>query len=184
MFININKHEPRGTKHTWISLAQSQPALTSNVFHHIHCTALLISCLHGRSKHTWPLLLTPHFCCSVCARERRCNRISIWPEQKRPAAMENPHRVEGHPDTRRSACRSSSTPRRLWTTKYVTFNEQTKQKHRKVVIYTRWRHPVTQTEVGTLKSPPNPQTHCPMFSVESSKSSNMMSNVLRAEVEK
>lgn len=24
MFININKHEPSGTKHTWISLAQSQ----------------------------------------------------------------------------------------------------------------------------------------------------------------
>lgn len=54
---------------------------------------------------------------SLCWKPRYCG-ISIWPEQKPPAATENPRRVEGHPGTRRSACRSSSTARQLWTTEY------------------------------------------------------------------
>lgn len=56
----------------------------------------------------------------------RCSEITAWLEQKLPAATVNPRRDEGHPDTLRSSCRSSSTKQRL---------EEKKGKERKTALW-------------------------------------------------
>lgn len=76
--------------------------------------------------------------------ELRCQGISIWPEQRLPAATVNPRRGGGHPDTLPSSCTSSSTTQKLWTTKYVTFN---KQKYGKPFIYS---HPSPSCSTNLL----------------------------------
>lgn len=57
----------------------------------------------------WPFLLC-HFYTGLWHK-----LINVWPEQRLLAATVNPHKGEGHPDTLRSSCTSSSTTQTLWT---------------------------------------------------------------------